>query len=145
MPEDFATIESALNIILPNHYREFMRNYPAALAEARLDLGHEQRSPEDTYLLNHPGAVIEANQSVHEPGLMMVNGETEPWPDKYLIIGKDGSGNSWCITKGNRSKSVWFFDHEEGYFSRQSRSLQDYAEYTLRFIEEFNAPDDDDD
>jgi hypothetical protein len=142
--EELAAIESALNIVLPNHYREFMLNYPIALAEARLDLGHEQQSPEDSYLLNHADAVIEVNQSVREPGLMLLNGETQPWDDNYIVVGRDVGGNMWCVKRGNRSRSVWFFDHEEGYYSRQSRSLQEYAEYTLRFIEEFNAPDEED-
>lgn len=141
--KDLATIESELNLVLPKHYREFMLNYPAAVSEARLDLGDEQRSPEESYFLNHANLVIEANKRVREPGLMMVNAETEPWPDKYFVIGNDGSGNLWCILKGNRSQSVWYFDHEEGWFGRQSKSLQEYTEYTLTFIEEFNAPEED--
>lgn len=140
--EDLARIEAELGLVLPRHYSDFMQSYPDALKEARLDLGGDRKeSPEDSYLLNSADAVIEANQWLHEPGLMMLDGETEPWDDNYIVIGKDVGGNMWCVKRGNRSKAVWFFDHEEGYYSRQSRTLQEYAEYTIRFIEEFNTPD----
>lgn len=144
-PEDLVAIETRLNIALPRHYREFMLDYPDVLKEARLDSGGgKQESPEDSYLLNSADAVIEANEWLHEPGLMMLDSETEPWDDNYFVIGKDVGGNMWCVKRGNRSKSVWFYDHEEGWYSRQSKSLSDYAQYTLDFIEEMNAPDDED-
>ncbi|HYT92003.1 MAG TPA: SMI1/KNR4 family protein [Gemmataceae bacterium] len=133
---DVASIESELRVTLPSHYREFVLNYPNALREAKFE--YNQESAAQSLLFDDPQLVIDLNQGVRKLGLFLADGETEPWPDKYLIIGADGGGNYWCIIRGGRSKAVWFFEHEEGVFERSSKSLEDHAKYAQEFIEAFN-------
>jgi hypothetical protein len=135
---ELARIETELSVKLPTHYREFMLAYPQALLEARLKLGRQVERPSQTFLFNDPQSVIEYNTSVRRPGLKIVNAEAESWPAKYLIIGKDSGGNFWCLSLQGRSKSVWFFDHEEGAFVREAKDLAGHQEGILNFIETFN-------
>ncbi len=133
-----ARIEAELGVTLPVHYREFVLAYPQRLRDAKMDFGSEQRPASDSFLFDAPRAVIDANRAVRKPGLLVTDGETGPWPEGYLIVGKDGGGNCWCIKLAGRSKAVWFFDHEEGVFSKQSKSLADHERYALESVAEFN-------
>ncbi len=133
---DVARIEAELGVKVPAHFREFVLAYPQSLRDAKFDYNSEPAS--DSFLFDDPQQVIDYNKGIREPGLLVVDGETAPWPAEYLIIGADAGGNFWCIKLGGRSKAVWFFEHEEGVFERQSKSLADHERYALQFIEEFN-------
>src|SRR5437016_6227956 len=109
---DVARIEAELGINLPVHYREFILGYPQSLREAKFAYNQEPASA--SFLFDDPQLVIDLNRGMREPGLLVLDSETAPWPDEYLIIGGDGGGNYWCIKLGVRSKGVWFFEHEEG-------------------------------
>src|SRR3712207_6735134 len=127
-------IEERLGVKLPGHYRAFVRDYPAALREARYE--YNGRSAAESFLFDDPEPIVEHNRDVREPGLLITDSETGPWPDEYLIIGKDVGGNYWCVTLTGPSKAVWFFDHEEGVFRRESKSLEEHAGYALQSIKE---------
>ena len=118
---DLARIETELAVTVPAHYREFVLAYPQTLRQAKFDYNGELAS--DSFLFDDPQQVIDSNKGIREPGLLVVDSETEPWPDEYLIVGADGGGNYWCVKLGSKSKAVWFFEHEEGIFERESASL----------------------
>ena len=133
---DVDRIESELGMKLPPHYREFVITYPQSLREAKFEYKQEPASA--SFLFDDPQQVIDYNRAMREPGLLVTNGETAPWPDEYFIVGKDVGGNYWCVDLTGRNKAVWFFDHEEGMFQRQSKSLADHEQYALKFLEKFN-------
>jgi SMI1 / KNR4 family (SUKH-1) len=133
---DVARIESELGVTLPAHYREFVLAYPRSLRDARFEYNQEPASA--SFLFEDPQLVIDYNKGMREPGLLVTDSETAPWPGEYLIIGTDVGGNCWCVKLTGRSKAVWLFEHEEGVFQRQSQSLAEHERYALEFIEEFN-------
>jgi hypothetical protein len=57
--------------------------------------------------------VIDCSQGIREPGLLVVDSETAPWPGEYLIIGADAGANSSRIKLDGKSKTVWLFVLEE--------------------------------
>lgn len=133
---DIARIEAELGISLPAPYCEFVLAYPQSLREAKFAYNQEPASA--SFVFDNPQLVIDLNRGMREPGLLVMDGETAPWPNEYLIIGADGGGNYWCVKLGGRSKAVWFFEHEEGVIERQSTSLLEHERYALQFVEEFN-------
>jgi SMI1 / KNR4 family (SUKH-1) len=133
---DVARIEAELGLVLPAHYREFVLAYPQSLHTAKFAYDEEPASA--SFLFDDPQKVIDHNRRIREPGLLVTDNETGPWPDDYLIIGEDCGGNCWCFKLRGRDKAVWSFDHEDGVFQRQSKSLAKHEQYALKFVEEFN-------
>ncbi len=135
---DLTAIERKLRVSLPEHYRALVLAYPPALLEAELDLGSWRQSPGNSLLFNNSKQVIALNQAVRKPGLLIADSESTAWPDHFLIIGADGSGNYWCLDLAGKSKAVWYFAHEEGIFELQSKSLEGHVRFVLKFIKSFN-------
>lgn len=136
---EVARIEARLKVVLPPHYRSFVLAYPRTLLNAALDMKTWQEPAAESFLFNDPKRVIDINRAVREPGRLMLDGESEPWPGNYLIVGADGGGNYWCVDLEKQGKTVWFFDHEQGAFEQQSKSLPDFVKYVLKYIEPFNS------
>ena len=53
------------------------------------------------------------------------------WPDERWIVGEDGAGNYFVVTKGDMFGVVEFFDHEGLRFEPEKASLRDFFEYCL--------------
>ncbi|GAA5511156.1 SMI1/KNR4 family protein [Novipirellula caenicola] len=97
-PNDIATIESALGFFLPKSYVDVVTNYPAELANTEAP---------DFGLFDDPTLIIDANRTVRTDGYC-----GEPWPDQYVIIGENGCGDYYVVTKNATQFSVGFADHE---------------------------------
>jgi len=135
---EVAAVESALKLVLPDHYRRFLLGYPQALIDNKFDLGWVEESPSDRQLSNNPARLIELNQDVRLPGTPWVGRAGEPWPDDYFVIGDDQCGNYWCVDLQTTDPGVWFYDHEAGAFQTQHASLAAFSESLLAEIAEFN-------
>jgi len=109
---DIAEIEEALGFILPDSYRAVVLNYPEALAETEAP---------DFGLFDTPTAVIDTNLEVRRNGYF-----GEPWPDQYVIIGENGCGDYYVITKNATEFTVGFSDHEAMECNLFASNLDDF-------------------
>ena len=58
-------------------------------------------------------AIIDANKDIRaDPSIQPTNGDREPWPLKYLIVGDDGGGDYWCVDLKAKKEAIWLFDSE---------------------------------
>jgi hypothetical protein len=133
------TIETALAVRLPTHYRRFMLDYPHALIDTKLNLGWTQEAPADRKFYNSAAKLVEQNRDVRLPGTPWVGEAGDPWPDQYFVIGDDQCGNYWCVDLGTTDLGVWFYNHDVGEFERQHDSLGGFADQLLAEIAAFNA------
>ncbi len=53
------------------------------------------------------------------------------WPDERWVIGEDGAGNYFVVTRGDIFGAVEFFDHEWLQFEPEKASLREFFEYCL--------------
>ncbi len=53
------------------------------------------------------------------------------WPDERWIVGEDGAGNYFVVTKGDIFGAVDLFDHEWLRFEPEKASLREFFEYCL--------------
>jgi SMI1-KNR4 cell-wall len=135
---DIALLETELGVVLPGHYRDFLRNYPQTLIDARLNLGWSKESPTDRQLNNNPHKLVELNKNVRLPGTPWVGEDGEPWPDNYFVIGDDQCGNYYSVDLNSAEPGVWFYDHEVGEFYLYADSLEEFTEFLLEEIESLN-------
>src|SRR5262245_57309362 len=95
---ELASIESALGVVLPAYYREFMLNYPADLLAASYGPDGEPGKPADDWLHWKPETVIRENQAARKYlGIPGWEGKVEPWPTRWFVIANDGGGADWYI------------------------------------------------
>jgi hypothetical protein len=135
---DVAALEGSLGVVLPDHYRRFLLNYPQPLIDIKLDLGWAQEAPADRQLSNSAARLIELNRDVRLPGTPWVGEAGDPWSDNYFVVGDDQCGNYWCVDLHAADPGVWFYNHEAGAFERQHGSLPEFGEALLAEIAEFN-------
>jgi SMI1-KNR4 cell-wall len=135
---EVATVETELGVVLHQHYRRFLMEYPQILIDTKLDLGWVQEAPADRKLYNNAARLIELNRDVRLPGTPWVGEAGDPWPDNFFVIGDDQCGNYWSVDLQTADSGVWFYEHEIGAFERQHNSLQEFGESLLKGIAEFN-------
>jgi len=111
--EDIATIEFALGFTLPKPYVDVVTNYPHALADTEAP---------DFGLFDDPTLVIDANRIVRDDGYF-----GEQWPDQYVIIGENGCGDYYVVTKTANQFSVGFADHEAMECNPFASDLEDFV------------------
>ncbi len=111
--DDIAAIERALGFSLPHPYTNVVTNYPPALADTEAP---------DFGLFNDPALVIDANRTVRENGYF-----GEQWPDQYVIIGENGCGDYYVVTKTSTEFSVGFADHEAMECNPFASNLNDFV------------------
>ena len=75
-PKDIDKIEKETNLKFPQCYINVITNYPIELLNT---------DAPDFGLLDDPGEIIMENNDVRTNGYF-----GEKWPDRYLIIGKNG-------------------------------------------------------
>ena len=54
------------------------------------------------------------------------------WPDDQWIIGEDGAGNCFVMSKSSAYKGVQFFDHEWKRFEPESEGLREFFDSCLQ-------------
>jgi hypothetical protein len=102
--------EALLGVTLPDAYRQFMERLP--------DPGQTRGFKGVPYfevalnliLINHPEGLAVVNRELRDKGPAFAD---KPWPDRYLAIGHDGCGNTYCLDVGkNPSPALLMFDHD---------------------------------
>jgi len=124
---DFQRLEAAVGSALPEEYRYFLQRYGAAtLGNDDFEVGcaiaepcpwGERTRPEYFYplLQSHPNSV-EAQMQAYEGRV----------PAGVISIVPDAGGNQVCLdVAGEFPGSVWFWDHEQRWFTS---NLQDAAD-----------------
>ncbi|MCG6156693.1 SMI1/KNR4 family protein [Rubinisphaera margarita] len=111
--DDIAAIERALGFSVPLAYSNVVTNYPPALADTEAP---------DFGLFDDPTLVIDANREVRENGYF-----GEQWPDQYVIIGENGCGDCYVVTRDVTKFSVGFADHAAKECNLFADSLDDFV------------------
>ncbi|PSV32886.1 SMI1/KNR4 family protein [Photobacterium sp. GB-72] len=83
-PDDVKRIEKETGLTFPKCYVDIVTNYPSELLDS---------DAPDFGLLDDPEEIISENLEVREHGYF-----GEKWPERYLIIGKNGCGDYYVIT-----------------------------------------------
>jgi hypothetical protein len=135
---DVALLESSLGVVLPDHYRRFLLNYPSPLIDNKRDLGWVREAPAERQLLNGAARLIHLNRDVRLPGTPWVGESGDPWPDNFFVVGDDQCGNFWCVNMLAEDRGVWFYDHDLGGFQRHHESLAEFGELLLLELTELN-------
>ena len=113
-PEDIKRIKKETGLNFPKCYIDVIINYPSEL------LGSDAQ---DFGLLDDPDEIIEENNDVRESGYF-----GEKWPERYLIIGKNGCGDYYVITTDSKEFSVGFSDHEAMECNLYASTLKEFIE-----------------
>lgn len=54
------------------------------------------------------------------------------WPDDQWIIGEDGAGNCFTMSKSGAYEGVQIFDHEAKRFAPECEGLREFFDYCLQ-------------
>lgn len=109
--ENFAIIEEDLNIILPQSYKDAIRNYPFKNMD---DIDNIEDS-----LIKNKDRVVALNLKLRKDGF----GDSQ-WPKFFFVIGEDGSGNYYFMNlKSKSDERVFYADHESDF---EPIKLEDY-------------------
>lgn len=112
---EIKSIESELDIELPELYLELLLNYPTAL------LGEGVHASE-VELLNSPSSLIELNKFVREANGIDIDAS-------HFLIGESGCGDYYFIDLDEDESSVYFWNHDICDFDEdeESGSLLEHA------------------
>jgi len=110
--EDIKRIEKETGLRFPNPYIDVVTNYPVELLDT---------DAPDFGLLDDPDEIIEENNDVRENGYF-----GEKWPERYLIIGKNGCGDYYVTTPDSEDFSIGFSDHEEMACNLYANNLKEF-------------------
>ncbi len=113
-PNDIRRVEKETGLDFPKCYVDVIVNYPMELLDT---------DAPDFGLLNDPDEIIEENLTVRENGYF-----GEKWPERYLIIGKNGCGDYYVITPEATEFSIGFSDHEEMACKLYAINLKEFIE-----------------
>ncbi len=109
---DISTIEQALDLKLPQEYRQVLFSYPF---EAGTDIY-------DRDLYHRVEAIIEQNKMHRELGFF-----GQKWPEHYLVIGNDLFGNLHFMDLTRPEGFVFFADHEDTTYSSTIEAEEEAA------------------
>lgn len=121
-------IEATLHVQLPVPYRELLLSYPQFLRDAYYNSPVGGRAS-DSLLFANLSRIINYNQDWRDDSFLLGEDDTEPRPDRYLIIGEDCGGNCWCVKVGDEDGSVWYFNHEDGSLERSAASCSEHVQH----------------
>lgn len=136
-PAEIARLEQRLQITLPDHYRQFLLNYPSILIETRTELGWKTESVSDRQLRFSLSELAYYNEDVRKQGTPWTEHDG-PWPEQFFVIGDDQCGNYWMIDLNSSGREVYFYDHELGTFSVVHRSVEVFARHLVRETRHWN-------
>ncbi len=109
-------IEEKLDKKLPQTYVDVVTNYPKELLAT---------DSKDFGLLDDPELIARENLNVRNVGFY-----GEKWPERYFIIGLNGSGDYFVTTFESNNFSVGFADHE-------TMECNPYADNLAEFIDKY--------
>jgi hypothetical protein len=109
MEKGIAGIESAVGVKLPEHYRRFLLEHAQSLKAAKKKL------PMRGILYFEPKQITEINRGLrHNPRMIEINGDSEPWPLNYFVVGTNGGGDYWMVDLNDTKEAIWKYDSESG-------------------------------
>ena len=125
---------------LPNHFVTYVRTLATRLAS-------EGFSPSDAAdiaaheLISDNTRLALLNDSVRgfsthwlaeweEPG---------PWPEDHIVIGENGAGNYYCISRSGLYAGVLEYDHEYREFVPRADSLEGYYQEVMSIMDSRRA------
>ena len=133
--EDLARIEAELQLRLPADYRALMLAYPLFLRNACYNSPVGARAS-DALLFADPDRVIDRNRGWRDDDFLLGEDDTEPRPDRHLIIGEDCGGNCWAVKLNSDDRAVWYFDHVDGSLERSAASCLEHVDHIRRHLAE---------
>jgi hypothetical protein len=116
-PSDIERIEKETEFKFPQCYIDVVTNYPAELLKS---------DAPDFGLLDDPDEIIMENNDVRSSGYF-----GQKWPDRYLIIGKNGCGDYYVVSHDSKEFSVGFADHEAMDCMLYANNLNEFIEKYL--------------
>jgi hypothetical protein len=131
---DLNSIQTRLNIALPDAYRELMRTRAEELRGFTYQLGDETRGWFDDLLYLDADEVVRVNLSERQS-----NTGTEcafpDWSKTFFLIGTNGGGDYYCLRLDGDPK-VWMIGSDCG--DEPSEQYPTLMEYVEQQIEEFH-------
>lgn len=135
-------IATTIGAAFPAHFQDYVIT-SAQLPECQALLEWHRESGGKTYLFYGPDELLRVYAKVRstDEGVRWVPGDGK-WPDQFLAIGEDGSGDYFCLDVSNgEDKRVWRYSHEgEGEFRPVYANLRSWlADWSERLEEEAEA------
>lgn len=120
---DISSIQTALDLELPDFYCDFVLDYPGLLLNAC-----EESSP--IQLSNSADRIIQLNRDVR-------SSQHNDWEHEHFVIGESGCGDYYAIDVSAVDSPVYFWNHELGEFDdrEESGSLLEFAGHVLEVCE----------
>jgi hypothetical protein len=113
-PNDISTIEERLRVTLPNPYRQALLSGVAITGTDPAP--YFQQSARELLITNLELRMVPRQDAFGGA----------PWPSRFVWIGADGCGNSYCIDADDPHCAVRFFDHETNSFETISGNLSGF-------------------
>jgi hypothetical protein len=122
--KDVAQIERMTGCRLPSVYKSLLLAPPAEIAEAS-ELYPSRSCP----ILVDLDALVSLNTIVRQDGYSFENSSSErcDWPVDFIIIGATIGGDFYVIDSASGKAPVYFWDHEEGEFSKLSTTFAKFV------------------
>lgn len=130
---DFEFIESTLDAVLPNEYKEFMRRFPN-------DRVYQLANDRDFLPCNAELFVITQRRRFNDDaGFDYYELQPELRSRRFLDVGGDGCGNFYCMVGDEcNSNELWLWAHDpyEGLLQCEDTSLKQYFGQTWKLKEQ---------
>jgi SMI1-KNR4 cell-wall len=127
--DQLQSIESTLELKLPEFYRRFMLAFPGELEHTTILVGSSPQTPAEWECLGTAQRLIETNQFVRDPEIEWL-ADGGPWPANKFAIGEDIGGDYFAIELIG-GQEVFCYDHENGEFVVCAASLRVHADQVL--------------
>lgn len=135
LPEALRPIEAAVRHRLPGHYVRFLLKPPAGLHRLYASKCHLPMDPARVAEINRGVRAVEDNHFLRGGGA---------WPDDWLAIGDDGTGNYYALDLGEPSPPVLFWDHDAAAALIEASSLEAYVTECIEGATEDDIREDED-
>lgn len=131
--DDIASIETALDVELPENYKELLHQVDEHFGNAPYPFPF----PNDCYFVTGPKELIELN-------VVLWTCPDGAWsdvaePTDYFFIGDDGCGNYYCIDPDDEDSAVYFLCHDPLDFRESASSLMEYIAGLMASIDSTEA------
>ena len=120
---DFAYIESRLEIVLPTLFKSFMRQFPNDTAHQLYGAGDELQTNAELFV------IAQLRRFNNDQEFDYYELQPELRVRHFLDIGGDGCGNFFCMVGDNsKSNELWKWDHDpyDGFTRCEDYELKEY-------------------